>query len=142
MKRIITSSALALNAIHYEQRIFSISFKCFLYYCREDFETDPIARGFTIRILPGLVTRHPDKVYEPGAALPNTQYVITTPLVPIYYYGSILMGFKVKTSPGSNDYFATGGFNTTIQVLDSVKQCTCHFHRLFQQSRKLLFPGC
>jgi hypothetical protein len=30
-----------------------------------------------------------------------------------------LAGFKVKTSPGSNNYFATGGFNVVVQVLDA-----------------------
>lgn len=120
MKRIITSSALALMLFitntASSQLVSSVSCTTI----GEDFETDPIPRGFTIQNFTWVGHQTSGQSLRTWAALPNTQYVITTPLVPIYYYGSILMGFKVKTSPGSNDYFATGGFNTTIQVLDSV----------------------
>ena len=141
MKRIITSSALALmlfianNAS--SQLVSSVSCTTI----GEDFETDPIARGFSIQNFTWVGHQTSGQSLRTWSALPNTQYVITTPLTPIYYYGSILMGFKVKTSPGSNNYFATGGFNTTIQVLDSANNVLATSTGYFNQPGSYCFQA-
>jgi Secretion system C-terminal sorting domain len=141
MKRIITSSALALMLFitntASSQLVSSVSCTT----VGEDFETDPIARGFTIQNFTWVGHQTSGQSLRTWSALPNTQYVITTPLVPIYYYGSILMGFKVKTSPGSNDYFATGGFNTTIHVLDSVNNVLATSTGFFNKAGNYCFQA-
>jgi hypothetical protein len=123
MKRIYTSSALALLLLFslgaYSQGTMVSGISCTT--VGEDFETDPIPRGFYIENFTWVGHQTSGQSLRTWSALPNTNYVIITPLQPLQYTGSVLMGFKVKTSPGSNYYFANGGgFNTTVQVLDSV----------------------
>jgi hypothetical protein len=83
----------------------------------EDFKTDPVPKGFTLANLSWGGHQTSGQDLYTRAALPNTPYVIQTPETNIKTPGSIRMGFKIRTSPGSNDYFKVGGFNLSLSII-------------------------
>jgi hypothetical protein len=121
MKRIFTSLALAtlvLLTTTASSQLTGMVPNSACSVIGEDFIEDPFTRGFLIENFSWSGKHTSAQSLRTWYAGPNTVYKITTPATPLASNGSLRMGFKVSTKPGSNNYFATGAFNVNVKVLD------------------------